>query len=281
MNLPIDSTTNESDYSLFSISQAAHACNLSRSSLIRLEEKGLLTPARTDAKSGYRYYDNNNITRILQIRKLQRMGFSPDEIIFYYMSGGKADRLLAALEHKLSDLQQHIEEIRLRAHDVPDMSMSILKMPETLCCVRKYEGALIQDKYYASYDFFHKCVERGIALAPKPFFFISERTDYLEGKITSTPFDFSICIPVLPEQAPEEAVSIPACTALSLLVYGSNKLNEAYLHLGELVRKHGLTPAGYVRSISLVAAYVGKEIDPDRYCSQLVLPIEDEGDIRL
>ena len=44
----MDSTTNESDYSLFSIRQAARACNLSRSSLIRLEEKGLLTPARTD-----------------------------------------------------------------------------------------------------------------------------------------------------------------------------------------------------------------------------------------
>jgi len=65
----MDSTTNESDYSLFSISQAAHACNLSRSSLIRLEERGLLTPARTNAKSGYRYYDNNNIARILQIQK--------------------------------------------------------------------------------------------------------------------------------------------------------------------------------------------------------------------
>lgn len=71
----MDSTANESDYSLFSISQAAHACNLSRSSLIRLEERGLLTPARTNAKSRYRYYDNNNITRILQIQKFQWMGF--------------------------------------------------------------------------------------------------------------------------------------------------------------------------------------------------------------
>lgn len=40
MDNPIDSTTNESDYSLFTIRQAAHACNLSRSSLIRLEERG-------------------------------------------------------------------------------------------------------------------------------------------------------------------------------------------------------------------------------------------------
>lgn len=276
MDTPIDSTTNESDYSLFSIRQAARACNLSRSSLIRLEDKGLLTPARTDANSGYRYYDNNNISRILQIQKFQQMGFSPEEIISYYESGGKADELLATLEQKLYLLQQQIAEMRLRSHDVPDMSLSILKIPETVCCVRRYQGAVIQDKYHASYDFFHECVEKGIALAPKAFFLIDERTDYLEGELSSAPHDFYVCMPVLPEQAPEDAIPIPACTALSLLVYGNySNLNETYLYLGEQVRKRGLTPAGYIRMIALVAPYVGKEIDPNMYCSQLLLPVEE------
>lgn len=271
----MDSTTNESTYSLFSIRQAARACNLSRSSLIRLEEKGLLTPAYTDEKSGYRYYDTHNISRILQIQKFQWMGFPAEEIRAYYSDGGNADKLLAALEQKLYVLQQQVEEIRLRSHNVPDMSLSIIEIPESICCVRKYQGALIQDKYHASYDFFHECVENGISLAPKPIFLINERTDYLEGKITSTPYDFYVCIPILPEQAPEDAVSFPACTALSLLVYGNyNNINEAHLYLGEQLHKRRLTPAGYVRSIALVAPYVGREIEPDRYCSQLVLPVE-------
>lgn len=30
-----------------------------------------------------------------------------------------------------------------------------LNLPETVCCVRRYQGAVIQDKYHASYDFFH------------------------------------------------------------------------------------------------------------------------------
>lgn len=276
MDMPLDSTTNESDYSLFSIRQAARACNLSRSSLIRLEERGLLTPAYTDTRTGYRYYDNNNISRILQIQKFQWMGFSPEEINSYYASGGKADGLLDTLEQKLSALQPQIEEMRLRSHNVPDMSLSIVAIPETLCCVRKYEGALVQDKYHASYDFFHECVEKGIALAPKPFFIINERTDYLEGKISPVPFDSYVCIPVLPEKAPEDAVRIPACTAISLLCYGSNysKLDECLLYLGEQVHKRRLTPTGYIRGIALVAPYVGKEIIPDMYCSQLMLPVE-------
>ena len=271
----MNSTTDESAYSLFSIRQAARACNLSRSSLIRLEERGLLTPAYIDVNNGYRYYDNNNISRILQIQKFQWMGFSPEEIRAYYAGGGKADELLVSLEDKLSILQQQVEEMRMRSQNIPDMSISIIKVPEIVCCVSKFQGALVQDKYHASYDFFHKCVEKGIALAPKPIFIINERTDYLEGKLSSAPFDSYVCIPVLPEQAPEDAVFFPACTALSLLVYGYSRIEEGYLYIGGQVRKRGLTPAGYLRTISLVAPYVGKEIHPNMYCSQLVVPIEE------
>ena len=194
MDNPIDSTTNESDYSLFTIRQAAHACNLSRSSLIRLEERGMLTPARINADSKYRYYDNNNIARILQIQKFQQMGFSPEDIISYYEGGGKADELLATLEQRLSVLQQQVAEMRMRSHDVPDMSLSMITVPETVCCVRRYHGALAQDGYYAAYDFFHECVEKGISFAPIPFFSINERTDYLEGTLLPPPLTIFISV---------------------------------------------------------------------------------------
>ena len=275
-DLAIGKTTNESDYSLFTIRQAARACSLSRSSLIRLEERGLLTPAYTDADSKYRYYDNNNIARILQIQKFQRMGFSPEEIISYYEGGGKADELLAVLEQRLSVLQQQVAEMRLRSHDVPDISLSMITVPETVCCVRRYQKFVMQDTYHVAYDFYHECIEKGIALAPTPLFTILERTDYLEGEISPLPYDCCVCIPVLPEHAPKDAVTIPACSALSLLLYGSyDSFNRASLYLGEQVRKRGLTPVGYVRTIALVAPYVGKEIDPNRYCTQLVLPVAD------
>lgn len=75
----------------------------------------MLTPIYTDADNGYRYYDNDNITRILQIQKFQSMGFDPEEIRSYYAGDGKADELLASLEKKLSILQQQVEEMRLRS----------------------------------------------------------------------------------------------------------------------------------------------------------------------
>ena len=56
---------------LFRIGQAANACGVSRSTLLRLEEKGLLTPIYIEEDSGRRYYDNHNVARILQIEKLK------------------------------------------------------------------------------------------------------------------------------------------------------------------------------------------------------------------
>lgn len=96
------------------------------------------------------------------------------------------------------------------------------------------------------------------------------------GGFLPNPLTPLACIPVLPEQAPEDAIRIPACTALSLLFYGDlRNINDAHLYLGRQVRERGLKPAGFVRGISLAGPYVGREIDSQRYCSQLVLPVEE------
>lgn len=259
---------------LFPITQAAKVCGLSRSTLLRLEERGLLTPAYIAPKSGRRYYDNHNITRILQIQKFQWMGFGTEEITSYFAEGGKADGLLAILEKKLSVLQQQVTEMRMRANNLSSRTVQIIQLPEMVCCLRGYKGFSLQHKYDALYHFFHECVENGCSLSYEPLFFINERTDYLEGYISSTPYDFQACVPVIPEKAPDNAVRLPACTALSLLYSGNYKdIEDSYLCLGREVQKRGLTPAGFVRAISLVAPYVGPEIDPERYCSQLALPV--------
>lgn len=99
---------------LFPITHAAAACGLSRSTLMRMAERGLLTPAYIVPKSGRRYYDNHNISRILQIQQFQSMGFSAEETASYFTQGGDAAELLAILQDKLSLLQRNVEELRIR-----------------------------------------------------------------------------------------------------------------------------------------------------------------------
>ena len=90
----------------FQITEAAHACGLSRSTLMRMEEKGMLTPAFIAPNSGRRYYDNHNVARILQIEKFKAMGIHPEELSEYFIRGGDVSDLLAVLEVRLRDVAQ-------------------------------------------------------------------------------------------------------------------------------------------------------------------------------
>ena len=119
---------------LFQITEAAHACGISRSTLMRMEEKGLLTPVYIAPESGRRYYDNHNIARILQIEKFRSMGLSQESIADYFAKGGEASGLLEMLTKRLHDLQRSVEEIRLRAEENAGISVQLMTVPKVTCC---------------------------------------------------------------------------------------------------------------------------------------------------
>ena len=262
---------------LFQITEAARACSLSRSTLLRLEEKGLLTPAYIAPDSGRRYYDNHNVARILQIEKLKAMGLSTEDIAAYFASGGETAALLTALEKRLHEIARGVEELRLRAGTDTGISVQLLTLPAVTCCRRLCEGYTVADKYNAMYDFYGECVRHGYHLSNEPIFTISQRQDFLNGYIADKPYPFWVCVPMRPEKAPKEAVVLPACRALSVLYYGSySGAGEAFLRLGREVKQRGLTPAGDPRVLGIVAPYTGREIETKRYCSRLVLPVTGE-----
>ena len=259
--------------SLFQITETARACGVSRSSLMRMEQNGLLKPAYVAEDSGRRYYDNFNVAHILQVEKFKAMGLSNAEIIEYYRSGGQITELLAGLEKKLYELERGVEELRLREKKEDDMSVSVITLPESICLMRKFVGRTTEDKYAAMFEFYGDCVRNGCRLSDEPIFIISDRKDYLEGFIGEENFPFYACVPV--KEKTKEAVVLPACKALSVLYYGDyGNVNAAWLRLGEEVKKRGLKPVGSPRVLGIVAPYTGKEIAAGRYCSRLVVPVK-------
>lgn len=261
---------------LFQITEAAHACGLSRSTLMRMEEKGLLTPAYISPESGRRYYDNHNVARILQIEKLKGMGLGSEEIVNYFVCGGEASELLAILESRLHDLQRSVEEIRLRTVEPPGISVQVMKLPAVTCRMRWCRGFTLRQRYNDMYDFYSECVRLGCVLSDEPLFTISERQDYLEGAIANTPYPYAVCVPMQPKKAPEDAVVLPECRALSVLYCGDySGIDEAWLTLGREIKERGLTPAAAPRVLGIVAAYTGREIETQHYCSRIVVPIKE------
>lgn len=262
----------------FPIAMVAKACGISRSTILRLEEKGLLTPVYTSPESGRRYYDNHNISRILQIQHLHAMGLSTNEIIQYYKSNGDITGGLSILQEKLSLLQRSIDELSIRAQKIPALETSIIELPEYVCITKEHHGLYNSEKYNAMYEFYSEAIEKGYRLSPEPLFIINKRTDYLDGYISSEPFDFITCIPLQKETATADAVTFPACTVLSVLIYGDYKLlNKAILLLGEEIKRLNLTPTDYQRTIGIVGPYTGTEISSDMYCTRLAVPINSQS----
>ena len=260
---------------LFRIAEAAKAAGISRSTILRMEESELLSPAYTDPVSGRRYYDNHNVSRIIEIENLKYMGLGAEDITGYFASGGDAEILLAPLKEKLSILQRSVEELRIRTGRLKNFSAEIIDLPKYTCCVSTHKGMTIPQKYTAMYNFYGECVRKGYTLGREPLFCISERRDYLTGEISEEPFTFHVCVPVSTKEAPAEAVVFPACKALSVLYLGSYKdVNLMWLALGKEVRERNLTPAGYPRVMGIVAPSTGREIDQNLYCSRVVLPVE-------
>ncbi len=259
---------------LFQITEAARACGLSRSTLMRMEERGLLRPAYVAPESGRRYYDNFNVARILQVEKFRAMGLSTEEIADYFVRGGEANGLLAALESRLHELERSVEEMRLRAAEGPSVSVQMMELPAVTCCLRWHRGSTLEERYAAMFDFYSACIRRGCVLSDEPLFTISDRADYLGGALSAEPYRYAVCVPVRPESAPADAVTLPACRALSVLYCGDySGVDDMWLTLGREVKARNLTPTGLPRVLGIVAPYTGREIETRRYCSRLALPV--------
>ena len=71
------------------------------------EQKGLLKPDEVDEWTGYRYYTVEQMQRLNNIRKLQQLGFSLDEIGLLYEDDSH-DPTVSQLSRKIRETEQQL-----------------------------------------------------------------------------------------------------------------------------------------------------------------------------
>ena len=261
---------------LFTIKQVGKVCGVSRSTILRLEDRGLLTPAYCDKKSGYRYYDNYNIAKLMQIKSFQEMGLQYDDIAEYYNSGGTSAAIVEKLEKQMLILKRALEEMKLRIEDKNHLTAEIIQLPDYVCYAKEYSGTSLAHRYRDMYNLYHEACEKGYRpLAAEPLFIINKRDDFFDCEFKYKEANYICCLPLEPDCKSEETTVIPGGRMLSVLHYGDyGNFNEAYDFLSKKVREEGLKPAGYPRTLGLVAPYTGREIKPGKYVTRLALPVE-------
>lgn len=100
---------------LIKIGEAALRYNISNRALRYWEEAGILTSIRLD--NGYRFYDDENITRIKQIMMLRRLRMPIQDIQRIFVS----DDLVCAVDA----LQRHLEDTRYEAEELNALSVAL------------------------------------------------------------------------------------------------------------------------------------------------------------
>lgn len=259
---------------LYSVNYAANACNVSRSTILRLEKEGLVLPAYTDPQSGYRYYSVENLAEILHILHLQSLGFTKKELTGIKDQPARFRRALEArraeqeaLLRELEDLTSRISApntIRVRRIDLPACSYyvqqkQLLHTPENL---RSFA--------LSSYDRFvserlHGSNELPMLLHP---------TDL--GRTHNGRFDgqshMMRCLIPAPGSRHRDVLEQPGCTAFQLVCRCDyNDSSSLFARLRESALQSGLTPSGAVFVAGLPELFFGADSSMRNATLRLIL----------
>ena len=88
----------------------AKLCGCNTQTLRYYDRIGLLTPAKVDEWTGYRYYEEEQALLFVKIKNLQQADFSIEEI--RNLLPGDDDLLISAFDRKIREQQQKLERIR-------------------------------------------------------------------------------------------------------------------------------------------------------------------------
>ena len=95
---------------MITIQGFAKLCGCNTQTLRYYDRIGLLTPAKVDEWTGYRYYEEEQALQFVKIKNLQQADFSIEEI--KAVLPGDDELLTAAFERKIREQQQKLDRIR-------------------------------------------------------------------------------------------------------------------------------------------------------------------------
>lgn len=151
---------------MLSIGEFSKICQVSVKTLHHYDKIGLLVPKKVDAATGYRYYDQEQLERMLLIGRLKRYGMSLEEIRLFLDCGDDRVRLatlrkqaetLAKQQQALSlvgrELDAHLQNFE-RTGDMMDYqrhyAVTLATAPEIpVCTSRQVMGVAEFGNYYS------------------------------------------------------------------------------------------------------------------------------------
>ena len=237
---------------LFTIAQTANACGISRSTLLRMEDEGLLAPLRRE-DSQYRYYSTLDILQAIQIYNMHRLGLTRREIRPVVDTPDEIGSVIERLESMRNNLDNLIVHLKKRSLQDPSAVTELLQIPETLCYIKGYElpGGRYDLRQYLM-ETITEAVRAGCRLNGDrgPFMRVF-RPDLAKGQFTPGLYKYYFCVPL--SSHPKGCGNIETVqqrNIVSVTWHGRvTDLTDRTLTLAEEARGMGLTPTGWFHVI--------------------------------
>ncbi len=262
---------------LFTIREAAHACGASRATLLRMEESGFLTPYYIDDKTGYRYYDAQNIAQIGQYQLLQELDLTRSEITDIYYQNIDISEFIRIQREKIYRLQRLLNTLEIRTTQLKDRKISFIDLPKITCYCKTESNHTLESAETFAYITHQQAIKEGYRMLGKEPMFLFAKTHSphaFEGEHPEN--EITVCLPVVPTNSSDSNLqTFPKCRAFSLIGYGEySVLYDMFQQFREEIAIRKLEPIGPPRIITHVATYVGSHISQDDFCYELVIPIK-------
>ncbi len=262
---------------LLTVKEMCHACSVSRTTLLRMEEDGFLTPYRIDPNTGYRYYDLQNVAAVGQYQRLQETGLSRKEIADLYYERVDSRKFLEAQRQKLGRLQRVLDEYELRHDRSKAFSVSYVTLPAVTCCCMEITAFSPEEIGTQSFLAHERCVAEGYRMLGKESLFVIPDEQFARMDYDGTERHSILCIPVIPDSEPDHQLRFFSSTeALSILGFGDYTIvPDLWDRLWAEFGARGLEASEPARLIALVAAYTGAHYKTDDFCYECVIPIRE------
>ena len=248
------------------------------------EQKGLLAPDEVDEWTGYRYYSIDQMQQLKDIRDLQRLGFTLDEIKDLFNDGSHTPTIRQMTE-KIRETEAQLKALIARRNQLLDWrnarkemktmeKFSIQSLPEIIVASHRE----VIPNYAALGPL---CVEiigpemqrLGCKCPPPGYCFTVEHNK----EYTPTDIDIEYCEQV--EEMGEDSAIIqfkrlPAVPkALCMKHIGPyERFYESFTEAFRYIEEHGLKPVGQHRTCYIDGAW--NQEDPEKWLSVIQIPIE-------
>lgn len=262
---------------LFTIREAARACGVGRTTLLRMEECGFLTPFRIDEKTGYRNYDAQNIAQIGQYQLLQELNLSRNEITDIYYQNIDMSEFIKTQREKVNRLQRLLNTLEIRTTKSKESKFSFVDIPEITCYHKTESNHTLESAETFAYITHQNAIKEGYQMLGQEPMFLFARSNAphaFDGEHPEN--EITVCIPVVPTNSFDSNLqTFPRCHAFSMICYGEYSiLYDMISQFRKEIAIRELKPIGPSRIITHVATYVDTHISQEDFCYELIIPIK-------